>query len=66
MSDTTEQTPGNRLDTALVEVERAWNDLRAKLAARASELSDDINTAVDELSTKVDELQEAWEARSDA
>lgn len=58
-------TPGERLDAALVELEPAWNELRAKLAARASQLSDEINASVDEFSAKVDEVQAAWEARDE-
>jgi hypothetical protein len=47
------------------ELEPAWNELRAKLAARASQLSDEINASVDEFSAKVDEVQAAWEARDE-
>lgn len=58
-------SPGEKLDAVLVDLQRAWNDLRAKLAARHSQLSDDINNAVDTVSAKVDELQAAWEERDE-
>jgi len=63
VSDTS--TPGERVDAKLVELQRVWNELRAKLAARASQVGDAINEGVDAVSAKIDELQEAWEKRDE-
>ena len=55
MTDTS--NTGGRLDSAIQRARTALDGLRQDLAAKASEIGQEVNTKLDELQTAIDEIQ---------